>query len=55
MKFLENLLPTIAIIGIYIDIDYNWDSILLYILNMEFNLLRYIKNSKNLDLDKLEI
>ena len=55
MKFLENLLLTITIIKIYIDINYNWDSVLLYILNMELNLLRYIENSKNLDLDGLEI
>ena len=40
---MENLLSTIAIIGIYIDIDYNWDPILLYILDLEFNLLKYIK------------
>ena len=55
MKFLENLLPAIVIIGIYIDIDYNWDSALLYILDIELNLPGYIKNSKGLDLDGLKI
>ena len=55
MKFLEDLLSTIVIIGIYIDIDHNWDSILLYILDMELNLSKYIKNSENLDLDRLKI
>ena len=55
MKFLEDLLPTIVIIGIYIDINYNWDLTPLYIPDVEFNLLEYIKNSKNLDLDRLKI
>ena len=55
MKFLEDLLSTIIIIRIYINIDYNWDSILLYILDLKFNLLGYIKNSKDLDLDKLKM
>ena len=55
MKFLENSLSTIAIIGIYKNINYNWDSTLLYILNIKLNLLKYIKNSKDLDLDRLEI
>ena len=55
MKFLENSLSTIAIIGIYINIDYNWDPILLYILNIEFNSPGYIKNSENSDLDRLKI
>ena len=44
-----------ATIGIYINIDYNWNPTLLYILDMEFNLSEYIKNSKNLDLNRLEI
>ena len=48
-------MPTIATIGIYIDIDHNWDLVLLYILNVEFNSPRYIKNSENLDLDGLEM
>ena len=55
MKFLENLLPTIATIEIYININYNWNSISLYILDIEFNLLGYIKNSEDLDLDRLKI
>ena len=55
MKFLENPLPTITTIGIYINIDYNQDSAPPYILDIELNLLRHIENSKNLDLNKLKI
>ena len=55
MKFLENLLPAVIIIGIYIDIDYNWDPALLYILDIELNLPGYIENSEDLDLDGLKI
>ena len=55
MKFLEDLLPTIIIIKIYININYNWDPILPYILDIKFNLLKYIKNSKDLDSNRLKI
>ena len=55
MKFLENSLPTVITIEIYINIDYNWDPILLYILDIKLNLLGYIKNNENLDLNKLKI
>ena len=52
---MENSLPIITIIEIYIDIDYNWDSALLYIPDIKFNLSGYIKNSKDLDLDGLKM
>ena len=55
MKFLENLLSTMATIRIYIDINYNWDFVPLYILDIEFNLPGYIENNKNSDLDGLEM
>ena len=51
MKFLEDPLPAIATIGIYIDIDYNWDPVLLYISDIELNSPGYIENNKDLDLD----
>ena len=52
---MENLLPAVIIIGIYIDINYNWNPVLLYILDMELNSPEYIKNSENSDSDKLEM
>ena len=52
---MENSLSAVATIGIYIDIDYNWDSALLYILDIKFNLSKYIENSEDLDLDGLEM
>ena len=55
MKFLENLLPTIATTGIYIDINYNWDPAPPYIPDMKLNLPGYIENSEDSDSDRLEM
>ena len=51
MKFLENLLSTIVTIGIYIDIDYNWDPAPPYIPDVELNLPGHIENSEDSDSD----
>ena len=55
MKFLKDPLSTIAITGTYIDIDHNWDPAPPYIPDVKLNSPRHIKNSEDLDSDRLEI
>ena len=55
MKFLEDPLPAVAITGMYIDIDHNWDPASPYIPDVELNLPRHIESSEDLDLDGLEM